>query len=290
MNNVIYEILDGEEFIKVKSRDIKVGNIIRLTENQRIPADVLALKTSLPDGLVYVETSQLDGETNLKSFNALPKTFDLSLDEIKHLRGDITSEKPTYKFSSYQARVKFSDGSIVGVNEKALLLQGAKIKNTKEVYGTVIFTGKDTKLSKNQRKSPYKTPRSEKTMNMFVIAVFVFKVILCAIAAALASETEKDGEDCWYLLGPDGKTDPPLNGLKMFFSYFALLSYVIPMSMVVSLEVVRFVQGIFIEWDDNMKYPEEGDDGVITNNIISHSMQYPYSISFQYSQFIHIHI
>lgn len=264
----MYEILVGDEFVKIKSRDIKVGNIIRLTENQRIPADVLALKTSLPDGLVYIETSQLDGETNLKSYNALPKTFDLSVDQIKNLRGDVTSEKPTYKFSSYQARVKFEDGTVVGVNEKALLLQGAKIKNTKEVYGTVIFTGKDTKLSKNQRKSPYKTPRSEKTMNMFVISVFFFKIILCVIAAVLATETERDGEDCWYLLGPDGETDPSLNGLKMFFSYFALLSYIIPMSMVVSLEVVRFVQGIFIEWDDNMKYPLEDDFGV-TFNIIS---------------------
>ena len=258
----MYEILIGEEFVKTKSRDIKVGNIIRLTENQRIPADVLALKTSIKDGLVYIETSQLDGETNLKSFNALPKTTDLSVEEIKHLHGEIISEKPTSKLISHKARVTFEDGKTVGFDQKALLLQGAKIKNTKEVYGTVMFTGEDTKLSKNQRKSSYKSPRSEKIMNIFVVAVFFFKIVLCIVAAVLATETERDGDDCWYLLGPDGDTNPSLNGLKMFFSYFALLSYIIPMSMVVSLEVVRFVQGIIIEWDDKMKYPIEDDDGV----------------------------
>uniref|UniRef100_A0A6B2KYB5 Phospholipid-transporting ATPase n=1 Tax=Arcella intermedia TaxID=1963864 RepID=A0A6B2KYB5_9EUKA len=43
-----------------------------------------------------------------------------------------------------------------------------------------------------------------------------------------------------------------LAGLKDFWTYFALLNYLIPLSLVVSLDIVRFIQSSFIQWDVEM--------------------------------------
>ena len=55
-------------------KDIFVGDIVRIKENEFFPADILLLSSSEQDGVCYVETKNLDGETNLKTKNALPST------------------------------------------------------------------------------------------------------------------------------------------------------------------------------------------------------------------------
>jgi P-type E1-E2 ATPase len=47
-------------------QSIKVGNIIKVDENEFFPADIVPFHSSDQKGTCYVETKGLDGETNLK--------------------------------------------------------------------------------------------------------------------------------------------------------------------------------------------------------------------------------
>ena len=61
------------KFEKIPSRFIRVGNVVKIHKNESIPCDMVLLKSSHKDGLVFIETKNLDGETSLKQKNVAVK-------------------------------------------------------------------------------------------------------------------------------------------------------------------------------------------------------------------------
>jgi len=58
--------------VKRRWKDVRVGDFVRVLSNQIIPADILLLHTSDPNGVCHMETANLDGETNLKQRRVVP--------------------------------------------------------------------------------------------------------------------------------------------------------------------------------------------------------------------------
>lgn len=54
-------------FEDVAWKDLKPGCIVKISEDEAIPADICLLKSSDAKGGLYIETKNLDGETNLKN-------------------------------------------------------------------------------------------------------------------------------------------------------------------------------------------------------------------------------
>ena len=279
VNNQLFDVSqDGKPVAPTKSEAIRVGDIIMLHNNQRVPADVVVLKTSLPDGLCYVETSQLDGETNLKPYHAPVYTADMTVSEVLALRGTVISEKPCNNLKSFQSRIIveqdppsiMSDAApprrnvVVPLSEASLLLQGASLRNTDYVYGVVVFTGRHTKLSLNQRKPPSKFSRSDVILNKFVLALFILILIIVAIASLSAGLMSRDSLPHWYLFGGVSSPSPSKDAIKMLFSYTVVAGYLIPMSIVVTLELSRFFQATMVSYDGKMMHPVEDFDGSTT--------------------------
>ena len=73
-NSKIYEVVKGNQLEKMKSKDLKIGDIVILTKGDRIPADMLTLFSDNEQGTLFLKTDQLDGETDWKLRKAVKRT------------------------------------------------------------------------------------------------------------------------------------------------------------------------------------------------------------------------
>ncbi|KAJ3387897.1 hypothetical protein HDU84_000433 [Entophlyctis sp. JEL0112] len=150
VNATFVKTLHGRQFVEKKWKDVVVGDIVRVENGQFFPADLILLSSSEPDALCYIETSNLDGETNLKIRQGLPETAHLLDSEmVSLLSGEIKCELPNNSLYTFEGNMTFAGGRTVALDPGQLLLRGAMLRNTRWIYGVVAFTGHETKLMKN---------------------------------------------------------------------------------------------------------------------------------------------
>jgi phospholipid-translocating ATPase len=170
-------------------KKLEVGDIVLLRDNEQVPADIVVLSTSDADGMCYLETKNLDGETNLKPRKSLRATSTMtSEDDIDRSSFVLDSEPPHQNLYLYHGVLRYKDPTtgeekqdVVTINE--LLLRGCAIRNTAWVIGLVVFTGADTKIMLNGGATPSKRSKIEKETNFNVIVNFVILIVMCVIAA-----------------------------------------------------------------------------------------------------------
>ncbi|CAG8435412.1 9133_t:CDS:10 [Ambispora gerdemannii] len=263
-------VQSGEpEWQKTLWKDVRVGDFIKLENDDFIPADVLILSTSEPNSLCYVETKNLDGETNLKIRQTVPETDHISTPKdcasIKFL---VDSEPPTTNLFSYNATLVFPEGLPdrprargsaikVPINLNAMLLRGCVLKNTEWVIGLVVFTGTDTKLALNSGKTPSKRSRIEKQMNPQILINLFLMVILCTLCAIGTKiwESIYVNKDSPFLNQKGTSTDKPgYNAFIAFWNAMVTFQNIVPISLYLSIEFIKSVQAFFIYMDDEMRY------------------------------------
>lgn len=111
LNRSKAEVLQGGDFAVKKWYQIRVGDIIRVTSGKPIPADLILLASSEPEGLCYIETANLDGETNLKIKQALPETAGiLSPAVLSRVQGTLKSEQPNNHLYTYEGTLTIDTG------------------------------------------------------------------------------------------------------------------------------------------------------------------------------------
>merc|ERR1711991_750781 len=127
------------------------------------------------------------GESNLKR-RVTPKPFVALKNEadVVAISAQIECEPPTEHLYKFEGKLKFPDRDPVPLSHKRLLLRGAKLRNTRYVYGVVVYAGSDTKLYKNLRLSNSKFSHLERRLNRIVLIVFVFNMALLVVCAIFA--------------------------------------------------------------------------------------------------------
>ena len=148
--------------------DVRVGDIVKIKEDESFPADILICSTSEEENVAYVETKNLDGETNLKSRSACPSLTHLnSARECASKRNafHVDCDRPDTNLYKMNATVVTSDGAKHAVDTNMILLRGTVLRNTRWVIGVVLFTGEDTKIVLNSGATPSKRSRVERQMN-----------------------------------------------------------------------------------------------------------------------------
>uniref|UniRef100_A0A3B3VGL6 Phospholipid-transporting ATPase n=1 Tax=Poecilia latipinna TaxID=48699 RepID=A0A3B3VGL6_9TELE len=242
-----------------KWMNIQVGDIIKLESNQFVPADLLLLSSSEPLNLIYVETAELDGETNLKVKQALTVTGEMgdNMDDLSAFRGELRCEPPNNRLDKFKGTLTV-DGQQHGVDNDKILLRGCTVRNTEWCFGLVIFAGSDTKLMQNSGRATFKRTRIDQLMNILVLCIFGFLATICAIMTVGHAVWEvNEGSAFTAFLPRQSGVDIPLSSFYTFWSYVIVLNTVVPISLYVSVEMIRLGNSFFIDWDRKMYYPKK---------------------------------
>ncbi|XP_022213431.1 probable phospholipid-transporting ATPase IM isoform X10 [Drosophila obscura] len=263
VNNRKSKTLRNGKLVDAKWSEVQVGDVIRLDNNQFVAADILLLTTSEPNGLCFIETAELDGETNLKAKQCLTETIELGdhHDALWNFNGEILCERPNNLLNKFDGTLIWRNQRFALDNEK-ILLRGCVLRNTQWCYGVVVFAGVDTKLMQNSGKTQFKSTGVDRLLNFIIIGIVLFLVSICALFAVGCAIWEGlIGQHFqaylpWEHIIPKDyiPTGATVIGLLVFFSYAIVLNTVVPISLYVSVEVIRFIQSFLINWDEEMYY------------------------------------
>ncbi|CAB11550.4 Phospholipid-transporting ATPase tat-1 [Caenorhabditis elegans] len=251
VNAFSVEILVDGHWIEKQWKDVSVGDFIRIDNDSLFPADLLLLASSEQQGMAYIETSNLDGETNLKIKQALDITSTMtSPEKLSQFESEITCEPPSRHVNEFNGNIEINGvARHFGIDQ--LLLRGARLKNTAWIFGAVIYTGHDSKLLMNSKRAPLKSGTIDVQTNYRIIFLF-FVLVALALISATGSEIWRGNNipQAWYLSFLEH--DPKGSFLWGVLTFFILYNNLIPISLQVTLEVVRFFQAIYINNDIEM--------------------------------------
>ncbi len=235
-------------FEKVHWKEVLVGQIIKVNENEPLPADIVLLESSKSNGKCFVETKNLDGETNLKQ-----KLVEKKINKIMGGKALQYLSKKTFKirYESPNCFLYVFKGAMdienqkIPLDNKNILLRGCVLKNTPFVIGLVIFNGHHTKIMMNSIKSREKKSLLEIQMNSYILMVFFFLMIFCLIGSGIYifwvtnSKNEVD-----YLEISIGSS--LMSFFIRFGNWILIFGNFVPISLVVTIETVKFFQAIVV--------------------------------------------
>ena len=261
-NTMVYR---DNKWTETISGDLRIGELVLVHKDSAFPADLIIIDSELNEGICYIETATLDGEKSLKLKESPKETADKfkingEPKEKINIEGIVITDPPNqdlYLLSKIM-KIKLEQSQkeeIVSLNAKQLLLKGAKLKNTKWIIGIVVYIGHDCKIMKNAKDPVTKYSSLERLMNFGLIFIFTLLFILCIIAAILRGvyyhhnnldEVDRNPTGFGYT-----EYRYAIESFLNFFTYVLLLNTLIPISLIITVEIVKLLQGVYMYYNAN---------------------------------------
>lgn len=257
-----------KNWVTKKWREVLVGDIVRLVRNEAAPADLVMLHAAGSNGIAYIETMALDGETNLKSKQALPllaKTCKTA-EEIAQCKAKFVVEDPNLDLYNFEGKCSLADETLPLTNNE-IIYRGSILRNTSELYGMVIHSGEECKIRMNATKNPrIKAPALQAVVNKIVIIIVIFVLVLAIFNTIAYQIWYKTTErKAWYLKEARVAFFPILS------SFIILFNTMIPLSLYVSLEIVKIFQLVLMNdihmYDEDSNTPMESRTSTINEEL-----------------------
>lgn len=250
---------DVNRYAKIPWKDVKVGDLIHLSNNEIVPADLLLLRSSDPQGFALLDTCNLDGETNLKQRQVVRGFLDIQdTFQPSKFRSVVEVDQPSTKIYRFYGAVVHPNGTRVPVTTENLLLRECLLKNTDFIEGIVVYAGHETKAMLNNGGPRYKRSRLERQMNLDIIWCVLILIVLCIVGAVgckLWLSTFKTTTSVPFL--PDFNNSN-YEGILTFLTFVIILQVMIPLSLYVTMEMAKVGQVYHIGHDTELHDPETG--------------------------------
>lgn len=263
-NNREALVLQHGDFRSKKWKSICAGEVVKIHSNETMPCDMVLLATSDPNGIAYIQTMNLDGESNLKTRYARQET--VSMVGNSSYLGLIKCEQPNRNIYEFTATMELNSQRIP-LGQSNIVLRGCQLKNTQWIIGVVVYAGQETKAMLNSTISRSKSSNLESYMNRETLWLSAFLLITCSVVATgmgvwLFQNTKNlDAlpyyRRKYYTFGRDNRKDFEFYGLalQIFFSFLSsviIFQIMIPISLYITMELVRVGQSYFMIGDTRM--------------------------------------
>ena len=223
---------------ELTSADIKVGDILQLNANERIPADMILLYTTDKSKSIFLRTDQLDGETDWKLRKPVALTQEIGDPLLFYSdKSYILADPPSKQIYYFKGLCLVQNGIVQ--KKEALCLEQTMWANTvlasSHAVGIVVYTGKETRAQKNSSTPQNKFGAIDLEINAISKALFLF-MIGCASV----------------IVGLNGFPGPLSTNLLNIFRFLLLLSSIIPISLRVNLDFAKIIYSYKIYNDENI--------------------------------------
>lgn len=243
----------AHDWVEIKWQDIRVGDVIKLERDQPVPADFALLHADGPNGVAYIETMALDGETNLKNKQPCQPVAKVcaTVDDIVSNALHFVVEDPNIDLYKFDGHVTVNAQQKLPLTNNEIVYRGSILRNTDCAFGMVIYTGEECKIRMNANKNPrIKKPALQGKVNRVVILIVLLVLILAAACTIAYKFWSDDVErNSWYL------SDASVEYGPIFTSFLIMFNTMIPISLYVSMEIVKVVQMLLLN-DIDMYDPE----------------------------------
>ncbi|CCW66752.1 unnamed protein product [Phytomonas sp. Hart1] len=249
VNSLVVDVIRGGMIVSIPSFSVVPGDIVRISNGDEIAADMILLSSSMDEGQAFIDTCNLDGETNLKSRKALEATWNLtSVEEFTKNSAVLYTTPPDSGLLSWMGVINLN-GTENSMSLEQFLYRGCILKNTEWAWGMVVYTGVNTKLFKNLKKKPFKSSSLKRKMDLIILIIFIMQNIILFTFCIMAYRWYSKRTHVWYLSFylPHGTM------LKYicfrYLTYIILLSYLIPISLFVTIDLCKVVQAYWMRVD-----------------------------------------
>uniref|UniRef100_A0A4W4GAY7 Phospholipid-transporting ATPase n=1 Tax=Electrophorus electricus TaxID=8005 RepID=A0A4W4GAY7_ELEEL len=262
INNTLTHVYSRKQWQYVERRwaEVCVGDVVRLCCNEIIPADMVLLHSSDPNGVCHIETANLDGETNLKQRQVVRNISQQGVEFTpENFNSRIECENPNNDLRRFRGYMEHPNKGRVGLHSENLLLRSCTVRNTETVIGIVVYAGHETKAMQNNSGPRYKRSKLERRLNIDILWSVVILLLMCFVGAVGHGVWLSGLKDAVFMI-PDN-THPALAGFYMFWTMIIVLQVLIPVALYVSIEIVKLGQIYFIQNDLDL-YNARLDSGV----------------------------
>ncbi|KAJ6008298.1 hypothetical protein N7540_012274 [Penicillium herquei] len=238
---------------EIKWEDIQVGDVIKIERDDPVPADIALIHSNGPNGVAFIETMALDGETNLKNKAPCQSVAEVCSTEDDIARNSLhfVVEDPNLDLYKFDGHVIVNGEEKLPLTNNEIVYRGSILRNTDCAFGMVIYTGGECKIRMNANKNPrIKKPALQAKVNRVVVLIVLIVVIMSVACTVAYRYWSKDvGENAWYLEHATISYGP------VFTSFLIMFNTMIPISLYVSLEIVKVIQ-MYLLNDIDMYDPE----------------------------------
>jgi phospholipid-translocating ATPase len=260
---------NAQDWALIKWKDIRVGDVIKLERDQPIPADIALLHASGPNGVAYIETMALDGETNLKNKQPCQPVSKLcsTVEDITSNSLHFVVEDPNLDLYKFDGHVTVNAQEKLPLTNNEIVYRGSIVRNTDRAIGMVIYTGEECKIRMNANKNPrIKKPALQDKVNRVVMLIVVLVVILAVVCTVAYKYWSQDVESkSWYLIDASVEYGP------IFTSFLIMFNTMIPISLYVSMEIVKVAQMLLLNdidmYDPDTNTPLEARTSTINEEL-----------------------